>query len=64
MSNEKIESNQTDLFYIDESQLATTDEEDFLNLYECGILPEKLPDNDFRAAYIAFLKENGYDPAE
>lgn len=49
-----------DLFYIDESSLSSTDEDDCLNLYEVGVKPEEVADPVFREMYRKFLEENGY----
>lgn len=48
------------LFYIDEASLATTDEDECLNLYETGIKPEEIADPGFRETYRKFLDDNGY----
>ena len=49
-----------DLFYIDESSLSTTDEDDFLNLYEAGTRPEEVANSDLRESYRKFIEKNGY----
>ncbi len=47
----------SDLFYLDESALSTTDEDELLNLYECETAPEEIVDEVFRAKYVAFCKK-------
>ena len=47
----------TDLFYLDESALTATDEDELLNLYECDTSPEEIVDEVFRAKYVAFCKK-------
>ncbi|WP_374483767.1 hypothetical protein [Zoogloea sp.] len=50
-----------DLLYVNESRLAASDEEEFLNLYELETPPEEIDDEKMRAAYVAFLKKHGYE---
>lgn len=50
-----------DLLYVNESRLAASDEEEFLNLYELETPPEEIVDEKMRAAYVAFLKKHGYE---
>ena len=56
----KTPKSNPDLFYIDESSLSTTDEDEFLNLYETNTKPEEVVNPDFREAYRQFLEKNGY----
>lgn len=50
-----------DLFYVNESRLVASDEEEFLNLYELETPPEEIADEKMRAAYVAFLEKHGYE---
>ena len=56
----KTPKSNPDLFYIDESSLSTTDEDEFLNLYETNTTPEEVVNPEFREAYRQFLEKNGY----
>lgn len=50
-----------DLFYIDESALSVTDEEECQNLMDCEVPPEQVADPVFRAKYVKFLEANKED---
>ena len=51
-----IKNDQTDLFYIDEALLSSTDEEECQNLMECNFDPEEIVDPLFRAKYVKYLE--------
>ena len=51
----KSVKNPADLFYVDESKLSVSDEEDCENLMDCEVPPEKVADPVFREKYIKFL---------
>lgn len=59
MSPEEASDN-VDLFYIDESSLDSSDEDEFLSLYESGMRPDEVVNPDFRKLYREFLENNGY----
>lgn len=46
----------TDLFYLEEALLSTSDEEECQNLMECNFDPEKIRAPVFRAKYVKYLE--------
>ena len=54
----KASRDDADLFYINESSLATSDEDECLNLYELNMKPEAIADPVFRQKYLEFLERN------
>lgn len=51
----------TDLFYIDESKLSTTDKDVFRNLREMNFDPADMADPKERARYIKYLEAHKDD---
>ena len=51
----------TDLFYIDESEISTEDEDIFRNLMESDFDPAKIVDEEDRANYIKYLETHKDD---
>lgn len=49
------------LFYVDEEALASSDEDEFLNLLDLGVPPAQVKNPDVRSAYLKFLTEGNYD---
>ena len=54
-----FENDQTDLFYVDEALLSSTDEEECQNLMDCNCDPEEIVDPVFRAKYVKYLEVHG-----
>lgn len=61
MKKASIQGELLDLFYVNEATLASTDEDDFMNLYELDTPPSEVAAPAVREAYIAFLQSNGYE---
>lgn len=55
---------QTDLFYINDEDLASTEEDDFQSLQECETPPEKVADPAIRARYIKYLDDHKEDDSD
>ena len=54
----------TDLFYIDESEISTEDEDVFRNLKEMNFDPAEVANPEERAAYIKYLEAHKGDDDE
>lgn len=52
---------QTDLFYINEEDLSSTEEEDFQSLMECEAPPDEVADPAVRARYVKYLEDHKDD---
>lgn len=49
------------LFYVDEANLSTSDDDECQNLMDCNVPPEEVVNPVFRAKYEAYLKTHKED---
>ena len=54
-------NDQTDLFYLDEALLSTSDEDECQNLMDCNFTPQEIRNPVFRAKYVKYLEEHWED---